>query len=149
MWTPQVLTPVRAYPPPISDMTPQFSSYALGWSVQDYRGIKTVQHGGAVFGVLTMVVMVPDRKVGFALQMNSEDYPVLRGVMNELLDHYLGFPERDWVAAFGEWSDKDRKSGVAALDAATAGEHEHTTPSPPPARPDRKTVVSGQSVSVR
>src|SRR3546814_4433551 len=75
MWTPQVLTPIRAYPPPISDMTPQFSSYALGWSVQDYRGIKTVQHGGAVFGVLTMVVMVPDRKVGFALQMNSEDYP--------------------------------------------------------------------------
>src|SRR3546814_1007427 len=83
MWTPQVLTPVRAYPPPISDMTPQFSSYALGWSVQDYRGIKTVQHGGAVFGVLTMVVMVPDRKVGFALQMNSEDYPVLRGVMKD------------------------------------------------------------------
>src|SRR3546814_3313123 len=76
-------------------MTPQFSSYALGWSVQDYRGIKTVQHGGAVFGVLTMVVMVPDRKVGFALQMNSEDYPVLRGVMNELLDHYLGLPRSE------------------------------------------------------
>src|SRR3546814_9903265 len=131
MWTPQVLTPVRAYPPPISDMTPQFSSYALGWSVQDYRGIKTVQHGGAVFGVLTMVVMVPDRKVGFALQMNSEDYPVLRGVMNELLDHYLGFPERDWVAAFGEWNDKRLAGGVAAIDAATAGEHEHTTPSLP------------------
>src|SRR3546814_10527265 len=67
----------------------------------------------------------------FALQMNSEDYPVLRGVMNELLDHYLGFPERDWVAAFGEWNDKRLAGGVAALDAATAGEHEHTTPSLP------------------
>src|SRR3546814_16839952 len=63
--------------------------------------------------------------------MNSEDYPVLRGVMNELLDHYLGFPERDWVAAFGEWNDKRLAGGVAALDAATAGEHEHTTPSLP------------------
>src|SRR3546814_15783970 len=113
MWTPQVLTPVRAYPPPISDMTPQFSSYALGWSVQDYRGIKTVQHGGAVFGVLTMVVMVPDRMVGFALQMNSEDYPVQRGVMNELLDHYLGFQKRDWVAAFAEWTAKHLSGGVA------------------------------------
>src|SRR5690606_29752863 len=96
--TPQVLAPVRAHPTLISDMSPQFSSYALGWSVQDYRGIKTVQHGGAVFGVLTMVVLVPGRNVGFALQMNSEDYPVLRGVMNELLDHYLDFPKRDWVA---------------------------------------------------
>src|SRR3546814_14128543 len=27
MWTPQVLTPVRAYPPPLSYMTPPFSSY--------------------------------------------------------------------------------------------------------------------------
>lgn len=131
MWTPQVLTPVRAYPPPISDMTPQFSSYALGWSVQDYRGVKTVQHGGAVFGVLTMVVLVPDHKLGFALQMNSEDYPVLRGVMNELLDHYLGFPKRDWVAAFGEWNENRLAGGVAALDTATAGMRKHTEPSLP------------------
>src|SRR3546814_4648988 len=128
MLTPQVLTPVRAYPPPISDMTPQFSSYALGWSVQDYRGIKTVQHGGAVFGVLTMVVMVPDRKVGFALQMNSEDYPVLRGVMNELLDHYLGFPDRDCVAAFREWNDKRLACVVAPPHAPTAGAHRATNP---------------------
>src|SRR3546814_9696363 len=54
--------------------------------------------------------------------------------MNELLDHYLGFPERDWVAAFGEWNDKRLAGGVAALDAATAGEHGHTTPSVPLAR---------------
>ena len=134
MWTPRVLTPIRAYPPPISDMTPQFSSYALGWSVQDYRGTKTVQHGGAVFGVLTMVVLVPDRDVGFALQMNSEDYPVLRGVMNELLDHYLGFPKRDWVAAFGEWNDRRLAAGVAALEAATGGERRRTRPSLPLAR---------------
>ena len=131
MWTPQVLTPVRAYPPPISDMTPQFSSYALGWSVQDYRGVKTVQHGGAVFGVLTMVVLVPDHKLGFSLQMSSEDYPVMRGVMNELLDHYLGFPKRDWVAAFGEWNDSRLAAGVAALDATTAGKRAQTRPSLP------------------
>src|SRR3546814_18626320 len=116
MWTPQVLTPVRAYPPPISDMTPQFSSYALGWSVQDYRGIKTVQHGGVVFGVLTMVVMVPDRKVAFALQMNSAAHPVLRGVMNELLATYLAFPARGWIAAYGEWTDKRLAARVGSKE---------------------------------
>jgi hypothetical protein len=64
--------------------------------------------------------------------MNSEDYPVLRGVMNELLDHYLGFPKRDWVAAFGEWNEKRLAGGVAALEAATAGVRKHTGPSLPP-----------------
>src|SRR3546814_14067610 len=63
--------------------------------------------------------------------MNAEDLAGLLGLMNELLDHYLGFPERDWVAAFGEWNDKRLAGGVAALDAASAGEHEHTTPSLP------------------
>src|SRR3546814_17393663 len=81
-----------------------------------------------------MVVLVPDRKVGFALQMNSEDYPVLRGVMHELLDHYLGLPERDWVAAFGEWNDQRLAGRVAALAAATAGEPGHTPPLVPLAR---------------
>ncbi|NZA24789.1 serine hydrolase [Luteimonas sp. SJ-92] len=123
MWTPQVLVPVRRFPPPIDGITPQFSTYALGWSVQDYRGARLVQHGGAVFGVLTMVVLMPDREVGFALQMNSEDVQVLRGLMYELLDHYLdgpadGWPQKDWVAAFDEWNRARLEAGVAALDAA-------------------------------
>lgn len=131
MWTPQVLTPIRRFPEPISDITPQFSSYALGWNVQDYQGVKTVQHGGAVFGVLTMVVLVPDRGVGLALQINSEDYPVLRGLTQELLDHYLELPPRDWVAAFGEWNANRLEQSVAALDAALAGERRQTRPSLP------------------
>src|SRR3546814_6094123 len=48
-----------------------------------------------------------------------------------MVEHYLGFPVRDWDAPFGEWNDKRLAVGVAALDAATAGEHEHTTPSLP------------------
>lgn len=134
MWTPQVLIPIRAYPEPISEMTPQFSSYALGWNVQDYRGVKTVQHGGAVFGVLTMVVLVPDRDIGFALQMNSEDYPVLRGAMNTLLDHYLGLETRDWYAAYGEWNRERLEAGAAAVAALADGlEGERGSPSLPPA----------------
>ncbi|HBK47704.1 MAG TPA: serine hydrolase, partial [Xanthomonadaceae bacterium] len=61
LWTPQVLVPIQPLPAPIADITPQFSAYALGWNVQDYRGIKVVQHGGAVFGVLTFLVLVPER----------------------------------------------------------------------------------------
>ncbi len=31
LWTPQVLVPIQRYPAPISEITPQFSGYALGW----------------------------------------------------------------------------------------------------------------------
>lgn len=118
MWTPQVPVPINPYPAPITDITPQFSSYALGWNVQDYRGVKVVQHGGAVFGVLTFIVLVPERNLGISLQMNSEDVGVMRGLGYELLDHYLGFKPRDWVAAFETWNRQRLDGGLAALQAA-------------------------------
>lgn len=117
MWTPLVLMPTPRYPAPITDIGPQFSSYAMGWNVQDYRGVKVIQHGGAVFGVLAFVVLVPEQRLGIALQINSEDTGVLRALGYELLDHYLGFPPRDWMAAFDAWNRQRLDGGLAALEA--------------------------------
>lgn len=133
MWTPQVHVPIRPFPAPIAGITPQFSGYALGWNVQDYRGVKVVQHGGAVFGVLAFVVLVPEHDVGIALQINSEDMDVMRGLGYELLDHYLGFEPRDWVAAFSEWNRARLAGGLAALDATGTQTRKASRPSLPPA----------------
>jgi len=118
MWTPQVPIPIHPYPAPISDITPQFSAYAYGWNVQDYRGVKVIQHGGAVFGVLAFVVLVPERGLGISLQINSEDVEVMRGLGYELLDHYLGFEARDWVGAFTTWNRDRLAGGLDALKSA-------------------------------
>ena len=128
MWTPQVPVAIRPWPAPIEAMTPQFSSYALGWSVQDYRGVRVVQHGGAVFGVLAFVVLVPGHDLGIALQINSEDVDVLRGLGYELLDHYLGFAPRDWVAAFSQWNQARLEGGLALL--ADSGKQARTASKP-------------------
>ena len=133
MWTPQVPIPINAYPAPITDITPQFSSYALGWNVQDYRGVKVVQHGGAVFGVLTFIVMVPEKNLGISLQINSEDVGVMRGLGYELLDHYLGFEPRDWVAAFDTWYRQRLDGGLAALQASGKDARKASRPSFPAA----------------
>lgn len=133
MWTPQVPVPITAYPAPIADITPNFSGYALGWNVQDYRGVKVVQHGGAVFGVLTFIVLVPGRDVGISLQMNAEDVGVMRGLGYELLDHYLGLEPRDWVAAFQTWNRQRLDAGLAALQAAGGGTRKASRPSLPAA----------------
>lgn len=106
MWTPQIPVPITPLPAPVAAATPQFSSYALGWEVEDYRGVKIISHGGAVFGFQTMVVLVPDRQLGFSLQINSEDGVVLKGLMYELLDHYLGAPARDWVGDFSTFREQ-------------------------------------------
>jgi CubicO group peptidase (beta-lactamase class C family) len=131
MWSPQVPIAIHPYPAPITDITPQFSSYAMGWNVQDYRGVKVLQHGGAVFGALAFVVMVPERKLGIAMEINSEDVETMRALGYELLDHYLGFPPRDWVTAFETWNRERLASGLAALEGMHAEARKGSRPALP------------------
>jgi len=42
------------------------------------------------------VVLIPDRHVGFSIEINSEDGEIIVGLMYELLDHYLGLPADSW-----------------------------------------------------
>jgi CubicO group peptidase (beta-lactamase class C family) len=133
MWNPMVLQPIRPAPEPLKATQPLFNTYALGWDVMDYRGAKVVWHGGAVFGSQTVVVLIPDRKVGFSMEINCEDGEVMLGLMDELLDHYLGLPHTDWVARWQ--AEKQRKIGEA-LEAlkAPAAQPAQVGPSLPLAR---------------
>jgi CubicO group peptidase (beta-lactamase class C family) len=120
MWTPLVLEPIDERPEALKPTQPQFSAYALGWDVEDYRGVKIVWHGGAVFGFLTAVVLIPDKQVGFSIEINSEDGEIIRGLMCELLDHYLGLPKTDWTSRFAAEKQRKVNEALAALSARSA-----------------------------
>ncbi len=120
MWTPVVPEPIDPVPDALKATQPNFSSYALGWDVMDYRGTKIVWHGGAVFGFLTAVVLIPDRHVGFSIEINSEDGEIIRGLMYELLDHYLALPYTDWVARYQAEKKRRIAEALVALKAQTA-----------------------------
>jgi hypothetical protein len=62
------------------------------------------------------VVLIPDKQVGFSIELNSEEAEPRHGLMYELLDHYLGLPKQDWPARFGTY----RKQRIAAAEAAVA-----------------------------
>jgi len=120
MWQPVVLQPIPHYPESLKATAPNFNTYALGWDVADYRGAKIVWHGGAVFGFLTAVVLLPQRQVGFSIEINCEDGEIIRGLMDELLDHYLGLPYTDWVARYSAEKQRRVAQALSALKAQTA-----------------------------
>ena len=133
MWRPATLMPIAPKPPELALTQPKFLSYALGWHVQDYRGAKILQHGGAVFGFQTMVVLMPEQDVGFAVEINSEDGELVQGLGYELLDHYLGLPSQDWPARFRAFKAKRVADGLAAFKAKGAASAK-SNPSLPLAR---------------
>jgi CubicO group peptidase (beta-lactamase class C family) len=120
MWKPMVLQPVPELPEPLKATQPMFNTYALGWDVTDYAGTRIVWHGGAVFGFLTAVVLIPDQHVGFSIEINCEDGEIIRGLMYELLDHYLGRPHVDWVARYRTLKQQRITEALAALKTAAA-----------------------------
>src|SRR6185503_19704610 len=127
MWTPQTIEPIGPALPGLEAMTPNFQQYALGWEVRDYGGARIIWHSGGVFGFVTVVVLIPDKNVGFAITQNSEDGQARFGLMYELLDHYLGLPRKDWPAMITKFR-KDR------IDAAVAAVSEKAA-APVPSKP--------------
>ena len=118
MWKPVTIEPITPLPPELAGTAPTFKDYALGWEVRDYGGAKIVSHTGAVFGFLTAVALIPERNVGFAITINSEDAEVSIGLMYDLLDHYLGRPPQDWPARYAAFLDGRRAAAAQTVAAA-------------------------------
>jgi CubicO group peptidase (beta-lactamase class C family) len=104
MWAPVTPQPLAApgAAGPVG-MEASYEAYALGWEVRDYRGAKILWHSGGLFGFTSIVVLIPEKNVGFAIEINAEDIEPRFGLMYELLDHYLGLPPQDWPARFRDY----------------------------------------------
>src|SRR5439155_8953677 len=75
-----------------------FMAYGLGWMLQDYRGQKVVQHGGGIDGMISLVAMIPEKKLGVVLLTNMEGQQLPTALAFRIFDAYLGAPSRDWSA---------------------------------------------------
>jgi len=120
MWTPVTPIPITPLPDTLKPAQPTQQAYALGWQVQDYRGHRIIQHGGGVFGSITRVVLIPDKNVGFAIMINSEDSGMLLGLSYDLLDHYLDQPDYGWIQKWEDWYQSRLAGGVEFLKQAKA-----------------------------
>ena len=103
MWTPQtILRPGRPAVPALEAAQPAFAAYGLGWDLRDYRGRKVVGHSGGLTGMVTRVMLAPDARLGVAVLTNQEESGAMQAIAMRVLDHYLGQPPTDWIAAYSE-----------------------------------------------
>ena len=111
MWAAHTIIPVSKssrsrYP------TTHFRAYGLGWGLADFKGRKTVSHGGGYDGMYSRVVMVPEEKLGIVVLTNSMT-GISSAIANTIVDEYLGGETRDWS---GEGLASDIKGRKAFYD---------------------------------
>jgi hypothetical protein len=66
------------------------TSYGFGWFLQDYKGLKVIQHGGNIDGFNSMVAMIPEKKLGFVMLTNVSASPMGGDLMTLIFNNLAG-----------------------------------------------------------
>ena len=104
-----------------ADSITRFSTYGMGWMVQDYRRQLLWQHGGATDGMSTAMGMLPEQKFGVVVLSNLHGAQLPDLLMRWLFDRQLGVtPARDWSAEALARSAAQRRRADSTERAQTA-----------------------------
>jgi hypothetical protein len=103
MWAPQTIINVSDS----SDYNTHFASYGLGWRLSDVRGYKQVQHSGGLAGIVTLVTLIPEMKLGIIVFTNQQSGEAFYAVTNAIKDSYLGLKGIDRIKQYQEVAKKN------------------------------------------
>ncbi|HEY0459810.1 MAG TPA: serine hydrolase [Pyrinomonadaceae bacterium] len=74
-------------------------NYGLGWFLQDWNGLKVVQHGGNIDGFTSLVAMIPEKRVGFVILINASNSPLGNELMPVVWENLVGNPNQTQTAS--------------------------------------------------
>ena len=123
--------PIGDPAPELADQRMNFSGYALGLRVNDYRGRKLVSHTGGLSGYVSKVVMVPELELGVAVLTNQESDEAYNSVIYAVLDQAMGAPATDWPAAYIKVRERGKARTADQLKAAASKRDAAAKPSLP------------------
>ncbi len=96
MWTPQTILSSQ------SDYKTNFSSYGLGWFLQDVNGFLEVSHTGGLIGIVSKVTLLPDLKLGIIVLTNQQSGEAFSAINNSIQDSYLGVIGKNRIMEYSE-----------------------------------------------
>jgi CubicO group peptidase (beta-lactamase class C family) len=92
-----MVTPEEFYPT-ARLTTPHWTTYAFGWFQEDYSGHMVDFHTGSIDGMVAIIGLIPDERLGVYVLANLDHAEVRHALMYRVFDAYLGKPPRDWSA---------------------------------------------------
>ncbi|MGC3946178.1 MAG: serine hydrolase [Chryseolinea sp.] len=128
LWTPHNVFPVDNTD---DKFDTHFAGYGLGWTLSDYKGKMRVGHTGGYSGMLSLVTMIPDEKLGVVVLTNGMKGGLMRAIGDYTVDAFLKQKVRDYSTEYLADTKRRLASDTRIADrekARVAG----TKPSVPP-----------------
>jgi len=122
----QILQPQQAHS--VSDpYRDKLTAYSMGWGLSNYEGHRTVQHSGAIDGMNTTLVLVPELELGIFVTANLfNDFR--SAVINHVMDIYMDIErEFDWQEHYYERYLQQKKTALEKREEIHDSRVENTT----------------------
>src|SRR5919202_5917337 len=97
---PQTMVTVQQFYPTARLTHPHWTTYALGWFQEDYNGRAVDFHTGSIDGMVAIIGLIPDERLGVYVLANVDHAEVRHALMYTVFDLFSGNPPRDWSAEF-------------------------------------------------
>ncbi|MDA1229522.1 MAG: serine hydrolase [Planctomycetota bacterium] len=127
MWSLQTIIPLSAAAQKRVG-TPHFKAYGLGWSLSEYKGRKTVSHGGGYDGMYSQVLLIPEENLGVVVLTNSMT-GISSALATAIVDEFLGGEKTDRLTQGLKSDSTDRAAFYQRIKNATTPRAEGTQPS--------------------
>jgi CubicO group peptidase (beta-lactamase class C family) len=132
--TPVTIMPNPAPPAELAALKSNFSAYALGVGVRDYRGWRVLSHTGGLPGYVSIVTLLPERNLGVCVLTNAESTAAFSALAQTIVDYDLQAPATDWTAAYLKVAERGQAAMAGAVGRAAAVRDASSEPSLPLAR---------------
>jgi len=136
LFEPQTMVPPSQFYPSARLTRPHWTTYALGWFQQDYNGRAISYHTGSIDGMVAIIGLVPDERLGVYVLANLDHIELRHALMLKVFDLWgpAQSKPRDWSTELRTLYASQAAQAQAAARAADARRVTGTRPTLPTAR---------------
>jgi CubicO group peptidase (beta-lactamase class C family) len=128
LFRPQAIVPHAQYPT-TRMVKPHWMTYGLGWFQQDYQGRAVDFHTGSIDGMIAMIGLIRDERLGMYTLGNLDHAELRHALMYTVFDRFSGRSDRDWSAELRTYFAGQAQQTAAARKKADSLRVPGTTPS--------------------
>lgn len=129
LWSIVTPMPIQSFPSPLKSIQPQFSGYALGFGIHDYRGYKIVSHTGGLPGYVSRLTMLPEKKIGIMVLTNQESGAAFNAITHNILDLFLNASDTQWIKIYKKIVTQRDSMVLSLINSAASSRDETSKPS--------------------
>ncbi len=114
----QVNTPIAVTSAQMESDKTHFRGYGLGYSLNDYHGVKVISHNGGLVGMYSHLTMVPELDFAIAITTNQQSGSAYNVIKTKILNLILDVKDTHNAAdifAHEQKQKKDEQKRIAAL----------------------------------